>query len=171
MMFTKCRAQAVLNTFYVFILKTINTSLDTEDFFDIFVSSWRQIKKVTTVTPTRRCLNQQQMWKEVGFSMTSIPQSATVARTTSCVCGKRCCSGRRLERCLSRPTLKSMVRAYFCTNTLLVISQICFLFKKTSLFTLFSRGCCGASRVRRQCSRFDLFIYRTFSRRCREVGV
>lgn len=38
-MFPKCGAQAVLITFYIFILKTINTSLDTEDFFDIYISS------------------------------------------------------------------------------------------------------------------------------------
>lgn len=53
--------------------------------------------------------------------MTNIPQSATLARTTSCVCGKQCCSGRKLVRCLSRPTPKSMVQTFFCSNTSLVM--------------------------------------------------
>lgn len=52
------------------------------------------------------------MWTEAGLSMTATPPSATAALTTSCVSGRRYCLGRKLGRCLSRPTPESMV----CTS-------------------------------------------------------
>lgn len=61
------------------------------------------------IPPFRRCWSQQQMWTEAGLSMTATPPSATAALTTSCVSGRRYCLGRKLGRCLSRPTPESMV--------------------------------------------------------------
>lgn len=109
-----------------------------------------------------RCLSQRQTWTEAELCTRATPPSVTAALTTSCASGRRSCWGRKIVRCLSKPTPESMVCniaslyalsvPYWSKNSKHLSARVC--------VCLSCRGHRWAGGIWKQRSRFDSLLHR-----------
>lgn len=123
---------------------------------------------VNLIPPFRRSSSQPQMLKAAGLSMTATPPSVTAVLITSCVYARRYCWGRKLVRCLSRPTPESAVSTCIrtCSCWCRGSCRLLYLF----ISRLISRRQRRAGGIRRQRSRFDPILHWALPRRGRAAG-